>query len=312
MMGRIRTRIREDGNRLYDLADERSAIENLMNQRLGLFLVVFTIIIVGVVTTQKKIYFLSILFIGAVICWVLAYTIIRLAKKIGILAKEINSYAGSTSSKIDHGGGKTTRILLGYFVPIFCSTLLVLIFLVGSSGFIDSYLWIDSSTVVKVENKVNEVKNDIKEQITPKKENSSTQFQSVDKVIADSKVTSSKNNDDKLVREVTRQVIPKSIDRSGNFKSIDSLVTPSRTSRSGQSNSRSNPSIPQQSQTGTASDSKNFKSIQSVIVEDQTSKTIQKDSRKSTMPETLKTKKKNTSQAPPMEGFKDIESVIKK
>jgi hypothetical protein len=307
MMGRIRSRIREAGNRLFDLTDERSATENLINQRLGLFLIVFAIIIVGVVTTQKKIYFLSILFIGAVLCWVLAYTIIRLARKIGILTKEINSFEVSTSSKIDRGGAKVTRILLGYFVPIFCSTILVLIFLVGSSGIIDSYLWVP---VTQVEQKVNEVKEDIKEKLTPKKENTSVEFKSIDKVISDSKVTNSKETDDKLVKEVKKEIITKTTSRSGDFNNIDNMITPTQTSKSGQNVSRSSASVKEQPQSNAGADSKNFKSIQSIIiVDDQTAKTTPKDSRKSTVPESLKRK---STPAPPMQGFKDIESVIKK
>jgi hypothetical protein len=309
-LSRLRTRIREDGNRLYDLADERAATENLLNQRLGLFLIVFAIIIVGVVATDKKIYFLSILFIGAVICWVLAYTIIRLAKKIGILTKEINSFAGASSSKIEKGGGKTARILLGYFVPIFCSTLLFLIFVVGSSGFLDSYLWIDPATVSKVERKVNDVKNDIKEQITPKKDSVAVEFKSVDKVIEESKVIRSKSVTDKFEKEVTKQVTPKTVDRSKNFQNVDAIITPGKISEAGQSVSRRDSSIPQQSQSNVNTDQKNFKNIQSVIVEDQNTKAIQKSTQRSTVPESLK--RKQTSDAPPMKGFKDIESVIKK
>jgi hypothetical protein len=175
-------------------------------------------------------------------------------------------------------------------------------------------LWPDQITVNKIEQKVNAVKNDIKEEIAPKKENTAQEFKSVDRVIEDSKVINSKSTPNKLQQEVAKEVEPKNTNRSGNFTNIDAVITPGQESSTSKSASRTNPAIQQQSQSNVNAGQQNFKSIQSIIINDQSAKpaqkSYQKTSDKSIVPESLK--KKQPSQVQPMKGFNDINTVIKK
>ncbi len=313
-MARIKPRIREGGNRLWDLGEERAAAESLMNQRLGLFLILFAIIIVGAINTQKKILFLSVMFIGAVICWVLAYTIIRLARKIGFLTKEIDSIENISAKKIDRkGGGKSTRFLLGYFVPIFCSSLLVLAFLIGSSGLVDSYLWVPAISMPQVEQKVEQVKNDIKEKIIPRKDTLSQNFQSVDKVISDSKIIDSGRKYFQLEKTVEKEVTPKTTYAPRtHFKNIDSVMVTYKSSPRQRDYSAPKVQVNSGAAPKSGTDSRYFKDIRSIIVEDNSGSSKQskiKVKKENIFPQKSPQKEKF---APPSPHFKNIDSVIKK
>ncbi|MEK6552004.1 MAG: hypothetical protein AABZ54_00955, partial [Bacteroidota bacterium] len=52
----------------WDNNPEQSCTENLLYNRLILFLIVFSIFVLGAVNTQRKILFLSILSLGVIIC----------------------------------------------------------------------------------------------------------------------------------------------------------------------------------------------------------------------------------------------------
>lgn len=180
----------------WNLNQEQTAVENLLYQRLIMFLIVFSVFVLGAVNTQRKILFLSILSLGVIICWVLTFIIIRTAKRID-----------------NKSGGKLIRLLLGYLVPIFCSFLLTIALIVGSFGFVDPYLFNVDLKPVQLENKVDEIKNEIKNQLKPKEDTASKNFKNIDSVIAGSnagtktagtkkKSTSNEDKDSKYFKSI--------------------------------------------------------------------------------------------------------------
>src|ERR1035437_7842728 len=94
----------DEVNPNWDLSRERSVAENNLNQRLALFLIIFLIVFIGAVNTSKKYFFLSLLFVGVLICWILAYTIIRSTRKINLINKELYS-ADDHARRIDKKSG---------------------------------------------------------------------------------------------------------------------------------------------------------------------------------------------------------------
>lgn len=193
----------------WDLNQERTAAENLLYQRLIIFLIVFSVFVIGAVNTQRKILFLSILAIGVIICWVLTFIVIRTAKRID-----------------NKSGGRVVRLLLGYFVPIFCSVLLTIALFVGSFGFVDSYLFNIDVKSAHIENKIDELKNDIAKQISPGVKKSSGNFKSIDSVIAEGKIIRSakKGEDLNFLYPSTKAVPQKQNPNSKYFKSVDSVM----------------------------------------------------------------------------------------
>lgn len=180
---------------------EQSSSENLLYQRLILFLIVFSIFVIGAVNTQRKILFLSVLALGVIICWVLTFIIIRTAKKID-----------------NKSGGRLVRLLLGYIVPVFCSLLLTISLIAGSYGFADPYLFNADIKPVRLENKVDELKNEIKDQLKPKVEKTSKDFKSIDSVISNDSAARSANKNSPLKSETKKK------DDSKYFKSIEKVV----------------------------------------------------------------------------------------
>ena len=184
-----------------NLNEESTKSENLLYQRLIFFLIVFSIFVIGAVNTQRKILFLSILSLGVIICWVLTLIIIRTARRID-----------------NKSGGRFVRLILGYLVPIFCSLLLTGVLIVGSFGFVDSYLFNIGVKPVQIENKVDELKNEIKNQLKPKEEKVSKDFKNIDSVINNDTINRSKRRDNQLKSGTNKK------DDSKHFKSIDKVV----------------------------------------------------------------------------------------
>ncbi|TSA25835.1 MAG: hypothetical protein D4R68_08230 [Ignavibacteriales bacterium] len=178
-----------------NLNQESTAAENLLYQRLIIFLIVFSVFVLGAVSSQRKILFLSILSLGVIICWVLTFIIIRTAKRID-----------------KKSGGRLIRLLLGYLVPIFCSLLLTLALTVGSFGFVDPYLFNVDLKPVQIEKKVNEITNEIKNQLKPKVDTTYNNFKNIDSVIAGNKAGTKK----KLISNEGKD--------SKHFKSIESII----------------------------------------------------------------------------------------
>jgi hypothetical protein len=209
----------------WDLSRERSIAENNLNQRLALFLIIFLIVFIGAVNTSKKYFFLSLLFVGVLICWILAYTIIRSTRKINLINKELYS-ADDHAKRIDKkSGGRSSRWLLGYFVPISCCVLLTMGLLAGSFGFLDPYLTIIVDKSVQVENKVETKAVEFKKEISREPDNSSKYFKNVDTVISQGRVINSKSKADKFTTNETKPVVRKVNRSDPNFKNIETVIS---------------------------------------------------------------------------------------
>ena len=215
----------DEVNSGWDLSKERSVAENNLNQRLALFLIVFLIVFIGSVNTSKKLFFLSLLFVGVLICWILAYTIIKSTKKINRINKELYS-ADDHARRIDKKtGGRSSRWLLGYVVPIGCCILLTIGLLAGSFGFLDSYLTVTIDKAVQIENKVESKAVEFKKEISREPDNSSRYFKNVDSVIAQGKVINSKSKTDKFTTNETKPVVRKNYKSDPNFKNVETVIS---------------------------------------------------------------------------------------
>jgi lipopolysaccharide export LptBFGC system permease protein LptF len=209
----------------WDLSKERTVAENNLNQRLALFLIVFLIVFIGSVNTSKKLFFLSLLFVGVLICWILAYTIIKSTKKINRINKELYS-ADDQARRIDKKtGGRSSRWLLGYFVPICCCILLTMALLAGSFGFLDPYLTITVDKAVQIENNVESKAVEFKKEISREPDNSSKYFKSVDTVIAQGKVINSKSKTDKFTTNEIKPIVRKNYKSDPNFKNVETVIS---------------------------------------------------------------------------------------
>ena len=279
-----------------NLNQEQTAAENLLYQRLFIFLIIFSVLVIGAVNTQRKILFLSILFIGVIICWALTFILIRTAKRIDNIS-----------------GGRLVRLILGYLVPIFCSGILTVALFMGSFGFVDPYLFNLDVKSAQVESKIDELKNDIVKQMSPEKKQTSKNFKNVDSVIADSRIVRSGKplneniNFDKLPGKA---VIPKQNVDSKDYRPIESVISESKPIRSTISPESINSGSSQGKivVTPQKSNSKYFKAIDSVIVNEKPSsnkKTLNKNlitPLPSQVPKSSKSSKI----------FKSIDSVISK
>lgn len=223
-MKKFRRSMSDDSDSIDRLNRDRMGAETVLNQRLILFLVVFAVIIISALNAQKKIFFLSLLFAGLVICWVLAYIVVTAARRVGYLVKQIHAN-DPDAKKIDRkGGGCSVRFLLGYFIPIFCSALLTVAFVTGAFGFMDTYLWPTSISTTAAENKVKEVGSEIKKQLEPPKEQSSGNFKNVDSVIQLSKPLPDDRKTMQAEQSTSAHVGNKTDKYSANFKSVDSII----------------------------------------------------------------------------------------
>ena len=215
----------DEVNPAWDLSRERSIAENSFNQRLTLFLIVFLIVFIGSVNTTKKLFFISVIFIGVLICWILAYTIVKLTKKINRINKELFS-ADEQARRIDKKtGGRSSRWLLGYFVPICCSILLTMTLLAGSIGFLDPYFTITVDKAVQLENKVEKAAVELKNKTIPVADSSSKYFKNVDVVIAEGKVINSKSKTDKFTTNEIKPVVKRETKSDPNFKNVETVIS---------------------------------------------------------------------------------------
>ena len=193
----------------WDFNQERAFTENLLNQRISFFLIFFAIVVAGAVFVKSKIFFLLILFLGLVICWVLSLAIFVTAKKLGAVDKKFY--------------GIIVRWLLGYFLPFFCSSLITLGFAVGAIGYFDSYLSLDLGKVSTIEQGIKKVEEKIGKQDIPSVK-SNPNFKNIDSVLkyAAKKTIVDQGAPNEIKKDLKKNTpIQKS---NPNFKSIESII----------------------------------------------------------------------------------------
>jgi hypothetical protein len=313
----FRKRLMINDSKLFEINQERMISENLLNQRLSIFLILFALVVAGAVTTQKKLFFIVVLFIGSVLCWVLAYAIFGLARRIGFLVKELSRNDDSGGGMgYNKGSGRSVRLLLGFFVPIFCSSVLTLALLLAVSGTIDQYLWFTPAISAPLENKIDKIKTEIKDQIVSGKRDSSKNFTSVDSVILRGQTVKPVSQLENMERDVKKQITPsestqpndggalKGRGSQRNFKSIDSVISydkPLRTA--GATGSSANAKKASQVRDNS---SKNFNNIDNIIIKENPSRP------KSALPSPQTAKKSSPLKENSSRNFNSIDDVINK
>ena len=107
----------------WDMSQERAFIENLLAQRFNFFLVFFSIVILGAVTTKSVANFKIILVMGSIICWMLSGAIYRAQEKFDIIFRELKSIPTHPIAIIDNKTSSigSARHVIGYIIPIICS-----------------------------------------------------------------------------------------------------------------------------------------------------------------------------------------------
>ncbi|MCL6097722.1 MAG: ATP synthase subunit I [Bacteroidetes bacterium] len=306
-MKRFRRNMSDDSDLIERLNRDRIGAETVLNQRFVLFLVVFAVVIVSALNSQKKIFFLSLLFVGLIICWVLAYIVVTAARRVGYLVKQI--HVNDPESKIADrkGGGRSVRFLLGYFIPIFCSALLTIAFLTGAFGFMDAYLLPTSVSTTAVENKAKEIGSEIKKQLEPQKDETQSHFKSVDSVIMLSKPLPEKKTTAQTNAFQSSKPTSQADKYSPNFKSIDSVIALGNPPA--KQKFKPSPYVPRkQAIEESIKPDPHFKSIDSVTVNVKSGQTGKKTKELNIDTNKAKTKKKIA----PSPHFENIDSVIAK
>ena len=306
-MKRFRRNMSDNSDLIERLNRDRIGAETVLNQMLVLFLVVFAVVIVSALNSQKKIFFLSLLFAGLVICWVLAYIVVTAARRVGYLVKELHAN-DPEAKKMDHnGGGRSVRFLLGYFIPIFCSALLTVAFVTGAFGFMDTYLWPSNISTTAVENKAKEIGSEIKKQIGPQKDETAGHFKSVDSVIMLSKPLPEKKTTPQANAFQGSKPTSTANKYSPHFKSVDSVIAIGNPPAKRKFKPSPYVSRKQAIEESIKPDS-HFKSIDSVTVNVKSGQTGQKTKELNIDTNKAKTKKKIA----PSPHFENIDSVITK
>ncbi len=306
-MKRFRRNMSDDSDLIERLNRDRNGAETVLNQRLVLFLVVFAVVIVSALNSQKKIFFLSLLFAGLVICWVLAYIVVTAARRVGYLVKELHANDPDAKKMDRKGGGRSVRFLLGYFIPIFCSALLTVAFVTGAFGFMDTYLWPTSTSTTAVENKAKEIGSEIKKQIEPKKDETAGHFKNVDSVILLSKQSPADKKSAQISGAKTSQSGSQAGKYSPNFRNVDSVIALSNPlpAKGKSAETSKKKAVPQ-----SVNPEQELRSLDNMFAKAKPQKTTDKpkELKSDTVKAKVKTKEKNS----PSPHFENIDSVITK
>lgn len=112
----------------WSMSDERAFMENLLCSRFNFFLVFFSIVIAGALTTNDPIHFKIILTLGAIIIIPFALTIARAQRKLDIALENHLFESENHPARIlnEECGGISMRKWIGYWIPLICCAALVI------------------------------------------------------------------------------------------------------------------------------------------------------------------------------------------
>ena len=229
-----------------DYNKDQTAAENLLYQRIIIFLIVFSVVILAAVNAQRKILFLSILFLGLIICAVLTLIIIRTAKQVD-----------------NKSGFKIVRLILGFVIPVFCLLMLITFLTAGSLGFVDPYLFPAEFKQVQLENKLNKIKDDVLKKISPPEKKTGDNFKDVDSVIAEGNRVAQTGNpleNNPVKSKTSKTAISKQTVDSRYFKAIDSVIVSNKPA-----DNKTNTAKPFLPPAKRSKGAKNLKTIDSVL-----------------------------------------------
>ncbi len=125
MQGSQNTKTGKSG---WSMSDERAFIENLLCSRFNFFLVFFSLVLAGAVSTSDPKHFKIMLTLGAAISIPFALTIARAQRKLDIaLDKHLFLKDGHPAKVLnDECGGPSMRKWIGYWIPLVCCLALVI------------------------------------------------------------------------------------------------------------------------------------------------------------------------------------------
>jgi hypothetical protein len=205
--------LKESSSTKMDFNEERAFTENILNQRVSFYLIFFAIVIAAAVLVKSKVSFLVILFLGMIISWVLSVTIIVTAKRLGSMDRKFY--------------GVIIRILIGYFLPLFCSLLITVAFTIGSVGFFDTYLSLDLGKVTTIEQDIKKIEDKITKPDSAALKNNPN-FKDIDIVIKEgSRNELADQNANKAAGKNVKKNTP-ALKDNPNFRSIESIIGPKK------------------------------------------------------------------------------------
>jgi hypothetical protein len=253
----------------WELNQERAFWERMLNQKINYFLGFFVILIIGMAVATTRELTLFVLSVGAVILWVLTVSIINTTRKINFAVKELSKVSNNPTGMVDRRAkGRLARLVLGFGLPIFCSSVITLIFAAGISGL---FLFRFPSTpeVVKTTKAVIEKgKESVVEKKKPVQDNAS-HFENIESVIQKNKNAVVAMPMDSTFRDSSKKNISKKqIARrqflaNPNFKNVNRVVAASEIYSTGKASSSKKPVSAKTSQQ--KMDNPNFKNIDTLI-----------------------------------------------
>ena len=220
---------RDDLN--WELNQERAFWEKMLNQKINYFLGFFVILIVGMAVATTKELSIFVLAVGTVILWALSISIMNTTRKINLAVKELSKASNNPTGLVDRRAkGRIARLIYGFGLPIFCSSVITLILAASLSGIYSFRFPTTKQEVVKTAQKIVEKG---KEAVVEKKkpvENNSSHFESIESVIQKEKnpvvslPASTSIKDTSVKGAKPASTIKKKTLANPNFKNINRVV----------------------------------------------------------------------------------------
>lgn len=119
---------RDKKSPVWDMSQERSFIETLLNQRFNFFLVFFSLVIGGGINAKTQLQLQLILTLGSIIVVLLSLVIARTQRKLDLIIDDLKTDPSHPLKIIDDlaGPSGSKRHIIGYWIPPLCSAALVL------------------------------------------------------------------------------------------------------------------------------------------------------------------------------------------
>lgn len=220
---------RDDLN--WELNQERAFWEKMLNQKINYFLGFFVILIIGMAVATTKELSLFVLAVGTVILWALSISIMNTTRKINLAVKELSKVSNNPTGLVDRRAkGRIARLIYGFGLPIFCSSVVTLILAAGLSGLYSFRFPTTKQEVVKTAEKIVEKG---KETVIEKKkpvENNSNHFESIESIIQKNKNATVSLTAETAIKDTTVKnakpapVIKRKTLANPNFKNINRVV----------------------------------------------------------------------------------------
>lgn len=176
----------DDKKQSGDGIEHLAYLERAIDRRLAIFLVFFTVVIIGALGSGSASLSSVGFSIGSIICWLLAISIILTTRKTGALARALKKTGDSAYSLIEiRLYSVFIRWILGYIIPVFCAIVLTFGSVASSLGWLNNiwfYKFQVESKIDQIKNKLPEIKIENKPEVkSPAKPDKN--FQAIDSVL---------------------------------------------------------------------------------------------------------------------------------